>query len=195
MVFLPTHSWGNLHLGVLSERERIAITNLLSFQLTGYNFFAFRTVGDQPGQGIPRYLDEWKKLPEGVYIPESKFWPRTAQPVFDINDLSKNERFLVYSFTNILVPFPFENSTTTLRLPCIAFDFQGRLSLPEVNIAEFIPLAQGSVLYPRDPQTKLPQIGTALPQEKPPGNVTNGYNLVRIDWLTGRGHLERREIQ
>jgi prepilin-type N-terminal cleavage/methylation domain-containing protein len=198
MVFLPTNFWGEVMgapAATLPEATKVAITNLIERQLTGYNFFTFRSVGDQPGQGIGRYLGEWQKLPDGVFIPEAKFNPRTALPVLTINDAGKQEQFLVYGFTNVLVPFPFENSATFIKLPCISFDYQGRLARPLVNNFELIPLAEGSLLYPRNPQTRKTEIGNVDVQERPPGNSTNGYNLVRIDWLTGRGHLERREIQ
>jgi len=32
-------------------------------------------------------------------------------------------------------------------------------------------------------------------RESPPGNTTNAFNVVNIDWLTGRARLERQEVQ
>jgi hypothetical protein len=61
---------------------------------------------------------------------------------------------------------------------------------------EFIPLAHGSVLYPRNPETKTPTFGPVSALESPPGNSTNiSYNVIHVDWLTGRARLERQEVQ
>jgi hypothetical protein len=31
-------------------------------------------------------------------------------------------------------------------------------------------------------------------EERPPGNSTNAFNLIHIDWLTGRARVERQQI-
>jgi hypothetical protein len=50
------------------------------------------------------------------------------------------------------------------------------------------------VVYTRDRGTGE---GTGAYQilETPAGNTTNTYNLVSIDWLTGRARLERQEVR
>jgi hypothetical protein len=87
-------------------------------------------------------------------------------------------------------------------LPYIAFDYLGRLvkagGVPATR-DEYIPLAHGSVSPARDPVTRAPIIGpAAAPDERelPPGNSTNSsFNLIHIDWLTGRARLERQEVR
>jgi hypothetical protein len=59
---------------------------------------------------------------------------------------------------------------------------------------EYIPLARGTVVHSRDPQTRVTR--KALPElvENPPGNSTNAFNLIHIDRLTGRARLIQQEI-
>ena len=117
--------------------------------------------------------------------------------------------FTVLDFdTTQSIPFPSEDAAYTLGLrrpllPYIAFDYLGRLvdaraGLP-LNRDEFIPLAHGSVSPARDPVTRVPIFGAAAaPDERelPPGNSTNSsYNVVHIDWVTGRARLERQEVR
>ena len=199
MVFLPTNYWGEItpaEWTALSYEQRVAVTNVADKQLTGYTFISFRQVGDQPGRGTTNYLSSWHALPDGIFIPPEKFVDdiNYSYPIFDP---AKNQTFNIHSFARREFPFPTADSKVSLFLPYIAFDFRGKLisPLPVGENNEYIPLAHGSVLEPRNPQTKLLQIGPADPLERPPGNSTNGYHLVSIDWLTGRGHLERREIQ
>src|SRR5436309_5692768 len=58
-----------------AERDRWSrqLTNLITGQYTAYALLTKRTVGDQPGQEIPRYISEWKRLPQGVFIATNKF--------------------------------------------------------------------------------------------------------------------------
>ncbi|MGN6554167.1 MAG: pilus assembly FimT family protein [Verrucomicrobiota bacterium] len=196
MVFLPTNYWNNLNFSAMSQDERIAVTNLSDKQLTGYAFVSFRTVGDQPGQGNERYLSSWQALPEGVFIPEEKFNVRTAVPNYQIADGAKT--FNIFGFhRSPAIHFPKETSTTTISLPCIAFNYQGKLiDQPATGEdGENIPLAHGSISYGRNAQTKELTLRTASVEERPPGNGINGYHVVHIDWLTGRGQLEKKEIQ
>ncbi len=52
--------------------DKAAATNLLDKQLVGYAYVSLRSVGDQPGVHIPRYLSSWKTLPQGAFIPAGK---------------------------------------------------------------------------------------------------------------------------
>ena len=58
---------------------------------------------------------------------------------------------------------------------------------------EFIPIARGSVGYPRNAEKEV-IIGTPSLTETPPGNSTNNFLLVRIDKLTGRARVEKQEV-
>jgi hypothetical protein len=104
---------------------------------------------------------------------------------------------------NLPVPFPAETNQTLVSLPCIIFDYSGRL-VSEVGSAgnyqdAYIPLAKGNVGYGINPATKRPQLSLVNPsdiREVPAGNSTDiSYNIVHIDALTGRAVLEFHKIQ
>jgi prepilin-type N-terminal cleavage/methylation domain-containing protein len=167
---------------------------LLAGQHTAYSFLVLRTVGDQPGRPNWRYLIPWRDLPEGVFIPYSKFWFSEAVSVNGTNAV------IAPFQTNL---FPVERlangQAVTAVLPCIAFDYQGRL-LTRPNLApgedpdEVIPLARGSVFPKKDAGGALLWAAAAVSDE-PPGNWTNNFNHLRIDWLTGRVRLVRPEVR
>jgi prepilin-type N-terminal cleavage/methylation domain-containing protein len=205
MIFLPTNFWTQMTAGqwnLLTPAEKIAITNLSDKQLTGYTFFSSRVVGDQPGQTSERYYSDWQVLPDGIFIPEEKFVMRRSdgKATYTIDDpappATPLKSYPIYGFTNCLVPFPKESSAVRIWLPCMVFNYQGRLiSQPPSQDGENIPLAHGSVFYPRNPTNKVIVLGTADAEERPAGSGSISYNIVHVDWLTGRGHLERKENQ
>jgi prepilin-type N-terminal cleavage/methylation domain-containing protein len=170
-------------------------TNLFSGQYTTYAIFTKRQVGEQPGRDNPRYLTQWKSLPEKVFISEKKFiWPSAGA-----------SRFTGYSETNrpfATNDFPFPTATNeTVYLPYLAFNSKGQLiSEDEDPLGNHryhgatIPLARGSIFYARDRDGNL-IAGAADPIETPPFNSISNYNNIRIDWLTGRTRVERREFQ
>src|SRR5256886_13771855 len=59
MVFVPTNILGGFAVTTNPKVLR-QLTNLVSEQYIGYALLSKRTVGEQPGQGHPRYLSEWK---------------------------------------------------------------------------------------------------------------------------------------
>jgi prepilin-type N-terminal cleavage/methylation domain-containing protein len=208
MVFVPTNFWNDL--GMPPVSDLISKTNadrLLDKQLVAYNFVSLRSVGDQPGRPMARYLGSWKTLPDGVYIPPEKFLPRNPSfPIYDIytnNLLGSNPAKLlsmrVYGF-NITTNVPFPAETTPLnpgrlgytKLPYIAFDYRGQLTSGQ---NEYIPITKGAVLFQRDRATGEGLRAVPAVRESPAGNVTNAFNVVSIDWLTGRAHLEREQLQ
>ncbi len=203
MVFMPTNFWDSLAYQALPADERLKAQRYFDKQATSYNYVTMRSLGDQPGAPTARYLDRWKTLPEGVIIPRSKFRPY-AQPEVPVMNFFTNDangtRFLAFEamgfhYTNS-IPFPAEDSPAPnplvkwVPLPYIAFNHMGQLVHGK---DEFIPLALGTMGYPRDAignATTLP----ATFNEMPPGNSTNTFNLIQIDWLTGRARAHRQEI-
>jgi hypothetical protein len=160
--------------------------------LTGYTFVSLASVGDQPGQHTSRYLAPWQNLPEGTFIAQQKFQPRSQYYV--------NNGFTIYGFSTNSVPFPFETNSTYVSLPCIAFNYLGQLTTNGADpsyMDEYIPLARGSVSPAIDPATKaLVLSGPPQASEDPPGNSTNSaYNIVHIESLTGRATLEYQKVQ
>ena len=203
MIFVPTNFWSDPSM----PTDVISVSNavrLYAKQMVAYNFVSLRSLGDQPGNYTARYLSSWKTLPEGVYIPPEKFAPRSSMPVLTIrtNDPATGNpvvAFNIYGFNTLTnVPFPAENTPpkTGVRpyvtLPYIAFNYLGQLTTPQ---NEYIPLAKGAVLFQRDPTTKDASKAAPVIRESPPGNATNAFNVVSIDWLTGRAHLERQQVQ
>ena len=201
MVFVPTNFWLHPAASTWDTTNRSRATNLYDKQIVGYNFITLRSLGDQPGRPTPRYLSSWRTLPEGAYIPLKKFIPRlpTSAPILDI--LTNNTyAFRIFGFpvTNIF-PFPTENTQgygtppRWVPLPYIAFNYLGQL---ESGQNEFIPLTRGSLVFQRDPATGLGVERLPSESEVPVGNATNSsYNVVSIDWLTGRARLNRQEVQ
>jgi prepilin-type N-terminal cleavage/methylation domain-containing protein len=218
MVFVKTNfwlaptfnsPWWNPPYG-LTFAQKTAATNLCDKQLTGYNFVSLRSVGDQPGQGVPRYLaSTWQTLPDGTYIALWKFY-QTVYQTTRIIDGSSGQEFDVAGFaTTNTLPVPTQDSPTgsslnispaVFNFPYIAFNYLGQLTFDGQNLAsrdEYIPLAQGTVSPAINATTKAYIIN--LPptvSENPPGNSSNTmYNLVHIDRLTGRATLEYQKVQ
>ncbi|MDB6122029.1 MAG: hypothetical protein JWQ71_1022 [Pedosphaera sp.] len=163
-------------------------SNLFGGQFTTYALLSIRSVGEQPGRSNPRYLTPWKALPNGTYIPPNKFFAYDPNP--SIPDAQR-------AFPTNSFPFPF-GTNSGVMLPYIAFDYLGRLVSGK---DEYLPLAHGSIFYARDAN------GAFIPQaadvaELPPGNTvyaptypSNNYNQIHIEWLTGRAHVEKQEVQ
>ena len=213
MIFVPTNFWTDPAYGRGGWRpsDFLQASNLLDKQVIGYNFVSLRSMGDQPGRPSVRYLSSWKILPEGGFIYPSKFVPTTA-PVMTIFTNSAGgsvPAFKVFSFDfanttspgSPVVPFPQEDTPRAgIRnpypvLPYIAFDYMGRLVTSQgQGQGEIIPLSRGSLAFARD-TTKRPIMGLPTFNEQPPGNVTNGYNLIYVDNITGRARALQQEVR
>ena len=170
--------------GALSAQAANELGSLLHGELRGYALIELRSVGDQPGQSHPRYLTQWRKLPEGVYIPQYKFG---TEPI-SVVDGNVPNRIIAPLTNKILFPFPYLDSGANFMLPFIKFNSQGQCVSPETGNpgdVEYIPLTHGSVFY---------MTNTISVIETPPGNSITNYNLIHIDRMTGRAKLERKEI-
>ena len=73
MVFVPTNILQVFPLVSTNQKVLRQLTNLVSGQYTAYALVTKRSVGDQPGQERPRYISEWKWLPQGILIETNKF--------------------------------------------------------------------------------------------------------------------------
>src|SRR5213594_3454469 len=81
MVFVPPGIMAHFaelnRAGIISQADRDRwsrqLTNLVTGQYTAYALLTKRTVGDQPGQENPRYISEWKRLPQGILFATNKF--------------------------------------------------------------------------------------------------------------------------
>jgi prepilin-type N-terminal cleavage/methylation domain-containing protein len=178
-------------------------TNLYSGQYTTYALFTKRQVGEQPGRENPRYLTPWKSLPEKVFISAAKFnWPKTSALRFSNIYSDTNRPFFKPDSTDDAHKLPFPKATDTpVSVPYLAFNSQGQLISEDENPSGthkyhegVIPLARGSVFYERDRDGNLLR-RPADAIETPPLNSISNYNNIRIDWLTGRARVERKEMQ
>jgi type II secretory pathway pseudopilin PulG len=168
-------------------------SNLLDKQFTGYNFISLRSVGDQPGRSTTHYLAEWKSLPDGAFIATNKFY-KANYTIINHSSGPPYPTYIINKFNSGTNLFPFPTETNAVvgapGLPYIAFNYLGQLTLADgVTLApdEYIPLAQGTVLYAADPNTKALQWAAPSVAENPAGNSTNSmFTLIHIDHLTGR---------
>jgi hypothetical protein len=200
MVFLPLQFWVDPASASWMPNDWAAATNLFDKQLTGYAYVTLRSVGDQPGEHNPRYVaGSWKTLPKGAFIPPAKFWPG-----FTMTNTTLGNTLWIAPFpaTNN-IPFPSETNRPAsavrpyIALSYIAFDDTGQLVSGPLGQPELIPITEGTVSIPRDPNTKAAILTNVPPlvNELPPGNTLDNYSLIYIDRLTGRAHVERRRAQ
>jgi prepilin-type N-terminal cleavage/methylation domain-containing protein len=197
MVFLPPIFWTNAaYLNVAPNRQE---TNLLMHQYAAYALISLASVGDQPGQHFPRYVTDWRFLPEGVFIAPFEFSLTNINytNIYTTNTLSGLiNASQIYGWNTVNVPFPsLYPPNTNMPLPCIAFSPQGGLATSSANpYNQYIVLARGSIFYPTDtngaPVFEAPNL-----VETPPGNDVNNPNLIQIDWMTARPTLLQNQLQ
>ena len=193
MVFVPPGimaHFDDLKIAPAADRDRWSrqLTNLITGQYTTYALLTKRTVGDQPGQENPRYISEWKRLPQGILIATNKFnLVNPAPPISDPPLVGYPDEYRHYFNTNAF-PFPASRSLSIppsripqWTLPYIGFNSQGQLLQGR---DELIPLAEGSIFF-KGTSGYLPLPDVAM---KPPDNYTNHF--IRVNWLTGRASVD-----
>jgi hypothetical protein len=191
MVFVPTNVVTRLA-DEPNTAVRRQLTNLLTGPYTTYALMAKRTVGDQPGRDSPRYLTDWKRLPDGIVIPPYKFVNNPsnsfyrAGPWYDALEYRAGFDYVTNSPGRGGLPFPnagsYDLSPPYLRLPVVGFDSMGQLLSRQ---DEIIPLAEWHFFFGPDGSLSRSELDI-----KPPKNWTN--NFIRVNWLTGRAALVRR---
>jgi prepilin-type N-terminal cleavage/methylation domain-containing protein len=187
-----------------TDPQKKEIARYANLQFTSYALFTKHSLGDQPGAERPRYITDWRTLPQGTFIPTNKFdmtfafgKARTNVPLFHrpffFGDTSSSGK-------GNLIPFPHATNTGSpnpIQMAYIAFDFQGRLKHPANALVAhdvIVPVAKGSIVYPQDDPEKLKNgnLDPAEVIETPKGNATNNP-CIRIDWLTGRARVVQPE--
>lgn len=204
LVFVPTNFWNSAAYTSLPPRQQTIASNVLDKQLTGYTFVTLRSVGDQPGRISPHYLSRWQTLPESIFIADWKF-SLASNATNLVTDPDTSQQYPVSGFlvTNN-IPFPSDETAYLsppipyIPLPYVAFNYLGQLTAGDgepLGRDEYIPLVHGSILYARNPTTRALQMSPPIYQEIPANSSVVSFNLVHIDWLTGRARVERREIR
>src|SRR2546423_9515649 len=120
VVFVPTNIFDSIA-RVTDTKTLQQLTNLITGQYAAYALLATRTVGDQPGRWNPRYLSEWKRLPQGILIPPYKFDPAFAS--------APDPHLRSFSMaTNPPLPFPTGKTllSPVVPVPYIVFNSQGQ---------------------------------------------------------------------
>ncbi len=174
VVFSPDLAWfGALSpANVLFLTTNYAANNVIGGQLTSYALFSPRSVGDQPGQSTPRYLTDWRSLPDGVFIP----WEAFRQNAI-FHNLTGSPQ------TGQLIPVDEVPGAVSLPLPFIAFDDQGRLFGRNTNLT--VSLVEGSIMHPKDitgqtnSVTTVDPIATAPPVDRT--NIVSGIEYMVLN--------------
>lgn len=170
----------------LRQQDLNLLTNLVLAQCRAYAFFSPRSVGDQPGRPMARYIGDWRRLPDGTFFLPDKFQDLgSTEAWLNLADnVEPSTRPLLYG----IFPFPSEYGPP-LRLPFIAFDPFGRLYYPAPRIPRYVGeelvVTRGSVFYPRDQFDRV--VLTAVPSfveiEHKDGT---GRARIFVDWITGK---------
>jgi len=205
---------------LLADRPRVLqqYQNLCQHPYSSYALYTDRNVGSQPGQRNPRYLTEWRSLPDNTFVALSKFVNLTTNAAMAdgwkrkyTNGFDANRMYLLPTRPFAFKYFPVPNAKSTdaagkrieWLMPYVAFDAQGKLYwhleqvlndklLGQKLLSEFIPLARGSVFVTTN-ASGMYQPADVM--ENPPGNSTNMFNVMNINWLTGRVRLEKPELR
>jgi len=200
MVFCPADFWSDPAYASLPQSEKEKAAQLYGKQLSAYTFVTVRDAGSQPGSGTPQYHGPWRSLPEGAMIAPWQFGigkPAGFMPIDDPTTPAVNPDHYVAPFNwTRSIPFPSEDAYVPggshVMVPYLAFNHFGQLITGRRG-AEAIALAKGTYHHARD-LNQVPLQGIPTPDERPAGNSTNAFNLVQIDWLTGRASLEQQKI-
>jgi len=188
---------GNTNLRDLADRMQRAYTNAVVGQYTGYALYAERAVGDQPGSARPRYLSEWKHLPEGVVFPQDMFEQLVFGPA--ATELMPKGYFNRIALHARPFPFPivFDRGVAgpDMVLPYVAFEPDGRVTYPDTARTEdfYLAVSEGSVQLPRDAKGQIEINGEADLIETPRKNYTNSF--IRVAAATGRARVEKPRMK
>ncbi len=187
----------NAGLKDLAERMQRSYTNAMLGQYTSYALYADRNVGDQPGTFRPRYLTEWRTLPEGVVFSQEMF----EAPVFGPPPLGNPPKLNTNYFGLFTRDFPFPTvfdrgvAGPEMTLPYIAFQSDGRVLYPGLARTPdfYLAVSEGSVQLPRDARGQFDLKGEPDLVETPRKNYTNSF--IRIASATGRARVEKPRME
>ena len=163
----------------LPETELERLVELIPGQYSAYALYATRSAGDQPGQSNPRFLTDWKFLPDGIYFQTNKFNTQLQNMSNPVN------RSFPYSRIEMFT------TGQELLLPVLGFDAQGQLISGRDEVVTF---REGSIFVPRDANGN-PQVGPVdIVDKSGVGNSEEGNHHVYVNWLTGRAKAVLPEL-
>jgi prepilin-type N-terminal cleavage/methylation domain-containing protein len=172
-------------------------------QLATYAILIERSAGDQPGQNRPRYVRQWRRMPEGTMIAP---WSFDAMP--PPSNIALDDRFFPFTYRRDL-PFPVTEPRfgppVPEPLPCIIFEPTGQLAdtspwdgdPPRARYYRssrdrILTLVPGSVLVGRD-QNGVPTT-VDVPDPRRKDAKTFEETRILISGLTGRATVEEITI-
>ncbi len=214
-VFAPTNGYAQQRLfeslpasgyGSFPKIALTSLTNTVLGQYASYAIYTEHRVGEQPGVYRPRYLTEWRTLPQGMIFPKEMFNPgdRTSKVALEKRVQRLSRRPLPYPV--VVADQLLEDQAAiwggvdSLPLvPFIAFDSNGRISNQTytnllsvdgtpvaVGADVLVAVGPGSVFMPRDANNR-PVLGPGDVAETPRMGYTN--SIIRISYHTGRARL------
>ncbi len=198
MVFLPELPADYLQRFAGDPRALKTLQNIFDGQFGAYALITERAVGDQPGRRNPRYVTEWKRLPEGIIFVPEPFQNLMRLPVNPIPDAAFRLSG-VLAHSSVGVPFPTTLSNDAgappLELPCIVFNALGQM---EDTLDRSLLLTRGSLFVIRDAAGNPVQIDLVLPKAgadaRALADAKSTFELaqVLVSGLTGRSSVERQ---
>jgi hypothetical protein len=180
------------------KRSYRTLLNAFDGQMSTYTILMERSVGDQPGQNRPRYVREWRRLPEGVVVAPWSFdeMPPPANITLD-------DRYFPFTYRRDL-PFPITEPLFPARvrepLPCLIFEptgqlaqtwpWEGAVTAPYYRRSRdrVVTLVPGSVLVGRD-QNGVPTTVDLPPPQRKAGQAFEETRIL-VSGLTGRASVE-----
>lgn len=174
-----------------------AMGNIFDWQMGSYAIITERTVGDQPGQSRPRYMLEWRRLPEGVLVAPWSFFPWQQGLAVSTDGGLTQEDFPFDFRTNVVnrLPFPI-NGTERLQgypgqlLSCLVFEPTGQLRRDPLRVSadRVVRLVPGSVLVGRNNQGVPTSVD--IPELKRDDDRYYEETKIRVSGLTGRAAIQ-----
>jgi len=228
VLFAPTNSWAQQEtflrlnagqFGSFRQEALTVLTNVVFGQYSAYAIYTQRRLGEQPGKERPRYLTEWRTLPQGVLFPKEMLGlpdPSTGPTVPQLTNhphrLAQGRFPFPLVLPGVELPNHYSGATPIWNgqdrmpmLPFIAFDPSGRIAdvtyaglrdalgnpvFPGSDVV--LAVAPGSVFIPRQTDGQ-PRPGGVDAVEAPRFGYTNG--LIRVSYYTGRARLMKNVPQ
>lgn len=191
------------------ERALRGLNNFFSGLFTSYALYTEQSVGEQPGIRRPRYLTEWKSLPDGMIFTTNMIItiPGGRLPEFANNTVIDlpTRAFPLPLAPRLGEPTDLIPALPAFALPFLAFDPTGKLALADPVTRQpspagtlqdrYLAFGLGSIQVPRSPHPTAtarvpgpPDFNRPLDYEETPlGNYTN--SIIRVSALTGRAKL------
>lgn len=162
-----------------TELERLV--ELIPGQYRAYALYSTRSAGDQPGQSNPKFLTDWRFLPDGIYFPRQKLNPE--------RDPGQLGEPVSRPFSRAQIEF--FTTGQQLILPVLGFDAQGQLISGRDEVVTF---REGSVFVQRDANGN-PQVGPVdIVDKSGESEYEEGNHHVYVNWLTGRAKAVLPEL-